>query len=152
MSNIEIATREIRHAQFVFQPGDKFTPGNMDERTLAALRRQRQIIPLTPENYANNIARRPLGTIGAGFTEAELIERGILSRPVEEAVKERKQTEAVLEGTTPFLSYFIKAEKKGPFVFFSVLDAQGELLRPSAFKKREAAEQFLRELSTQAVG
>ena len=151
MSEIEIATREIRHAQYVFEPGDRFRPCAMDERTLYALRTQRQVVPLTPENYANQIARRPLGTIGAGFTEAELIERGIISRPVGEVVKERKQVEATLEGAEPFLSYFIQPMKRGNFVFYSVLDAQGQLLRPNAFKTIEKAQQFLRELSTQAA-
>lgn len=148
MSEIEIAAREIRHLNAVFQPGDRFVIGSMDERTLAAMRSQRQIIPLTVENYAHQIARRPLGTVGAGFTEAELRERGILSRPVGEVVQERRMIEATLEGAEPYLSYFIQANKRGNFVFYSVLDAEGVLLRPNAFKKLEAAQQFLRDLST----
>lgn len=72
-----------------FKPGDLFDPpaGALTERQVASLKNINRVLPLTRENYARAIARRPAGTVGRGFTEAYLIERGIIDPPAAPAEK-----------------------------------------------------------------
>lgn len=165
----EIVTTQIKHIDTVFEPGDGIDldqylrNGSLNERLVDSFRRTGQVVPLTREAYQNQIARRPKGTIGRGFTRPYLEQKGIIDPlpPKVKAAKPEGQPQAdakttpapVTEIEVPANAVkvgenFIVPFERGNFKFFNVVDKDGRLLRPSAFRKQEKAVEYLESLQT----
>lgn len=108
-----------------------------------------QIVPLGRLAYRTLMVQRPAGTVGKGFTIAELVERGILDADEGAALESKKpvQHTGAIGELEAYGDYFIRSKKIGNFTNYDVLDANQKLLRDKAFRTRDKAIAFLDELA-----
>lgn len=153
----KIALRPTMVGERSFEPGDKFdadryvSRGDLTERDVLILERHRFIAPLDRTNYQNAIARRPPGTIGAGFSPVFLRELGIIDEvPAAPAPKPRAAAKPVapkpLSEPMDYKGRLIVPVQVGRFRQFDVTTKAGELLRPQRFRKVDTAQAFIDEL------
>lgn len=152
-----------------FEMGDRFDEdgvlkrGEMNESSVRVWKNHGFVIPLTRENYANMIAHRPEGTIGRGFTKAELVTMGIIDAddvatpanqvPVREKAPKPAKEKRSGPDMTPIRGeafqhngHVITTIKQGRFTLWETTNSAGELLRDKNFRKREDAEAFIDDL------
>lgn len=141
--NIEIATRDIRHGNRIYQPADRVPPEDFDERTIGMLRQQGQVVPLTRDNYANTVARHPQGHVARGFTAEKLIELGIIDE-VPVAAEKIDLTGEVGE-LIPYRGHHIRAKQNGDsnFYLYDPLNQDGSPMRDKSFRGLDRAKEFI---------
>lgn len=154
------AVRELRVKNTIYTFADKFpfdehvAKGDFEERVGQFVKDSAQIVPLTRYNFDHTIIHRANGTIPRGFTEAELIERGILDGPAPGAAptpkapkKANSVKEAIkkLDGLEPIEhnGYLILPVKQGNFTRFEAQTKDGVTLRESRFMKADGARAFI---------
>lgn len=130
---------------------------DLDERTFGILKRQEYIVPLTRERFAVAMARRPAGSPPpVGFTDAYLIEKGIIDAPIErheDAPKPRVEPIRKIEfndNTVQVGRFYRTPHKAGVAPAWTVTDADGNILSPRAFRSTAKADAFIQSLSTGA--
>lgn len=139
----------------------------LNERLVRLMREQDKIGKVTPETFKIAVARRPAGSPWPprGFTEAYLLESGLIEPEAapeppapRKAVKDKPpgQPRTVIthvERTADAVQvgeYFLQPKKRGNFVFYDAIKADGSLLRDKGFKSIEAGSAFLSTVKPEA--
>lgn len=127
-AGVEMALRFFKAGGLSFEPGDKFEPRNipdMDELSVSFLRKQHFVGNLNREAYEACMTMRPLGAIGAGFTEAFLYAAGILEPKA--APKPDATPKMVFGETDKLISPTVAVRQRddlGAFKLFQLFDVE----------------------------
>lgn len=163
MTTPTIALLPLKLGTKEYLPGDRFertmphVRQHIDDRTFDIFERNHRVGELTRTSYAMAIGRRREGqpTIGDGFTEAFLLEAGIIDAPAAPVAKKREVKEKTttpsgppfaLEGTPYFLIPF--KPTKAPATY-DLVDNDRNLLREARFKSVAKAKEFADDLLAQ---
>ncbi len=161
-----VATRALKCGGTAYELADKFpldehmAKGHLDQRVATYVKDVEQIVPLTRAHYERLIIQRPNGTIPRGFTLAELVERGIVDKPVEKpkdraaASKSSKAAAAEKPQSAPepkvpaletiaYKDQVIVPVKQGNLTKYEVKNKEGALLREQRFAKVDTAKRFI---------
>ena len=137
---IYIVARPFKHVERYLDFADRYDNSklNLSDMTDRTMKKSGYVVPLTRENYARMIAHRPVGTVGAGFTIAFLLERGIINNDDATAVGDHEL------GAEKYKGYWIAMKRvNNRFKKFDVLNAANEPMRPKMFNQRDAAAAFI---------
>lgn len=141
-------------------PGDRLDidgllqRGDWPEQLAESLKKRGRYAELSREKFVIAVARRPAGSPWPprGFTEAFLAAAG-LATPDDSADAPPADPGAVTnveltEDKVAVGPNFYQPKRVGRFTYFDVCDAEGRLLRASAFRDEVKAREFLEELYT----
>ena len=111
----------------------------LSDETDRTFRKIRQVVPLTRESYANAIAHRERGAVGAGFTLEYLLEHGIVDED------KAQQSGFFPHGAETYKGYWVvtRPVSGGRLKKYEVLNLKHEPMRDTKFNTADNARAFI---------
>lgn len=126
-SQTYIARRSFKAGGRDLLPGDRVVPARLDftDRRFAQMISGRFVEPLTRESYTTAMTAREKGTMGAGFSHAELVAAGILDDGPAKAKAPKAAEDLIPSDADAFGKFWIKGHKAGKTTRFDVYEGAG---------------------------
>lgn len=134
-----IFATNLRHGKRLLERGDRYDRQALafSEEVHRGLTLSGQVVPLTRETYAAQMAHRPPGTVGRGFTAAMLLEDGIIS------AEQAEQAPTLPADVVLYKGYRIVTWVAGIQRLKGVENPAGEPMRAQRFQSLEKAQRFI---------